>query len=156
LSHLCCYPTLHQSQAPANSSKSHAVPVLLELKKPGEPNAYSFESHNDMNPASSLRFLPCNDAPQQFYSRDPYNQYQVHQPASSNSLQSPWTGFANSRSQSESEGLGSWAGINTPITPSDMNVQNRCHKHDLTSHDSSGFSHHDHRLRLTMSYLLPI
>ncbi|PLW15418.1 hypothetical protein PCANC_17933 [Puccinia coronata f. sp. avenae] len=155
LSHSRSYPSLHQTQAPANSSNFRAASASLELTQPGEFNAYSFESH--MNSASPLLFPPCNasSAAQQFYSQDPYSQYQEHQHTSSNNLQPTLTGITNFRSRSDSEGSGSWAGINTPITPSDMNVNNGGYKHDLGSHGSSGFSHNGHRLRLTTSDLPP-
>ncbi|KAI9612222.1 hypothetical protein KEM48_004237 [Puccinia striiformis f. sp. tritici PST-130] len=113
---------------------------LQSHSRKGEFNPYSFESH--LNQSSSL-FPPSNASAHQFYSQDSYNQYQGHQHGSSNGLQPTLAGLSNFRSRSDSEGSGSWAGINTPITPSDMNVNNSGYKAELGAHGSSGFSHNN-------------
>ncbi|KAA1128754.1 hypothetical protein PGTUg99_012261 [Puccinia graminis f. sp. tritici] len=151
LSHSRSFPGLHhQSPNHADLSSFRAASASLELAQPGEFNAYSFESH--MNSSSSL-FPPSSAVTQQFYPQDPYNQYQEHQQASSNGLQPNLAGMNNFRSRSDSEGSGSWAGINTPMTPSDMNVNNGGYKPDLGSHGSSGFPNNNSHLRLNTSDL---
>ncbi|WAR61726.1 hypothetical protein PtB15_12B416 [Puccinia triticina] len=142
LSHSRSFPGLHQSPAQSDSSNFRAASASLELAQPGDFNAYSFEAQ--MNSSSSL-FPPSSAVTQQFYSQDPYNQYKEYQ-QSSNGLQPTLTGMSNFRSRSDSEGSGSWAGINTPMTPSDMNVNNGGYKPDL--HGSSGFAHNNNHLRL--------
>ncbi|KAH9455263.1 hypothetical protein Pst134EA_022737 [Puccinia striiformis f. sp. tritici] len=140
LSHSRSFPDLHQPQTQVDLSSFRAASVSLELTQPGEFNPYSFESH--LNQSSSL-FPPSNASAHQFYSQDSYNQYQGHQHGSSNGLQPTLAGLSNFRSRSDSEGSGSWAGINTPITPSDMNVNNSGYKAELGAHGSSGFSHNN-------------
>jgi len=153
LSHSRSFPDLHQSEPPANLPGFRAASASLELAQPVEFNTYSFESH--MNPASSLLFPPSNSTSQQFFAQDQYNQYQEHSQASSSGLQPTFTGMNNFRPRSDSEGSGSWAGINTPITPSDMNLNSGGYKPDLGSYGSSGFSQNSHPTTLHASDLPP-
>jgi len=153
LSHSRSFPDLHQSEPPANLPGFRAASASLELAQPVEFNTYSFESH--MNPASSLLFPPSNSTSQQFFAQDQYNQYQEHSQASSSGLQPTFTGMNNFRPRSDSEGSGSWAGINTPITPSDMNLNSGGYKPDLGSYGSAGFSQNSHPTTLHASDLPP-
>lgn len=152
LSHSRSFPGLHYTSSEADSPSNRAASATLELPQPAEFNAYSFESH------LNLSLFPishgCLSQPQ-LSSQDMFGQPQEHHHASSSASQAVLTDYdPDFRGRSDSEGSGSWpAGLNTPMTPCDINTQHARYKAEVGPYSASGLSEATHSLRLSTSDL---